>query len=311
MGARNGCFGMMFGVLLVFAGGLIAFLVTRGDAQSVAMAEEIVQPQSPTPTERFTDADFAQHIEKLKGRLPNDEFRIVLQKPFVVVGDAGQAQVERWATATVKWAVDSIKQDYFTKDPEHIIDVWLFKDAESYKKHNKILFNTEPGTPFGYYSSTHRALVMDISTGGGTLVHEIVHPFVESNFSECPSWFNEGLASLYEQSANKNGHIVGLTNWRLRGLQLAIEDDRVPNFEELCSTSRRAFYDGKSTNYAQARYLCYYLQEKNLLIKFFHEFCANVDRDPTGYETLQKVLDRTDMEEFQKQWEAFVLKLRF
>ena len=40
--------------------------------------------------------------------------------------------------------------------------------------------------------------IMNIATGGGTLVHEIVHPYVEANFPGCPAWFNEGLGSLYE-----------------------------------------------------------------------------------------------------------------
>lgn len=261
----------------------------------------------------FTDADYAQHIRKLKLRLPHDEFHIVVQKPFVVVGDGTPEQVKRAAVGTVKWAVDAIKQDYFKRDPHHIIDVWLFKDADSYQKHNLELFQSKPGTPFGFYSSTHRALVMDISTGGGTLVHEIVHPFMESNFEACPAWFNEGLASLYEQSASRNGHIVGLTNWRLHGLQLTIADDRLPSFHELCSTSTREFYDGASTNYAQARYLCYYLQEKGLLIKYYQEFHKHAYDDPTGYQTLKKVLGRSDdaMQPFQDHWEKYVMKLRF
>ena len=50
---------------------------------------------------------------------------------------------------------------------------------------------------------------MNISTGGGTLVHEIVHPFVAANFPNCPAWFNEGLGSLYEQSGEVNGAIHG------------------------------------------------------------------------------------------------------
>jgi hypothetical protein len=258
-----------------------------------------------------TDADFAQHVRELKTRLPHDDFKIVLQKPFVVVGDAALEHVQRSSTKTVKWAVDSIKQDYFPKDPFHIIDVWLFKDPASYKKHNRLLFDSEPSTPYGYYSPTHRVLVMDISTGGGTLVHEIVHPFMESNFEACPSWFNEGLASLYEQSSSRNGRIIGLTNWRLRGLQLAIEDDRVPSFKALCSTSTREFYSGAGTNYAQARYLCYYLQEKGLLIKYFHQFRRDADSDPTGYETLKSVLGRDDIESFQQEWQTYVSKLRF
>ena len=152
---------------------------------------------------------------------------------------------------------------------------------------------------------------MNIITGGGTLVHEIVHPFMEANFPACPAWFNEGLASLYEQSREEDGHIKGSTNWRLRGLQLAIEDGRVPSFEDLCSTTTREFYDGLSTNYAQARYLCFYLQEHEKLVRYYHEFVKNVETDPTGFLSLQIVLDRTDMDQFKQEWEAYVMKLRF
>ena len=51
---------------------------------------------------------------------------------------------------------------------------------------------------------------MNIDTGGGTLVHEIVHPFIAANFPECPAWFNEGLASLYEQCGDHRGPDLGL-----------------------------------------------------------------------------------------------------
>ena len=67
----------------------------------------------------------------------------------------------------------------------------------------------------------------------------------------------------------------------------------------------------KGTNYAQARYLCYYLQEQGLLRKFYHSFRANCTTDPTGFDTLQKTLARQDMGKFKQDWEAYVLKLRF
>ncbi|MBN1589245.1 MAG: hypothetical protein JW888_07005, partial [Pirellulales bacterium] len=125
-------------------------------------------------------------------------------------------------------------------------------------------------------------------------------------------WFNEGLGSLYEQSSTRDGRIIGLTNWRLAGLQEAIRKGRVPSFKELCSTSTGQFYtEDRGTNYAQARYLCYYLQEEGLLEKYYQRFHRHREADPTGYETLQEVLGRTDMEAFKKEWEAFVMKLRF
>ena len=119
----------------------------------------------------------------------------------------------------MKWAVDRLKALYFQRDPEFIIDIWLFRDRESYEEHAEKLFGDKPYTPYGYYSAQHRALVMNIATGGGTLVHEIVHPFMAANFAACPSWINEGLASLYEQSGEENGQIKGFVNWRLDGLQ--------------------------------------------------------------------------------------------
>lgn len=264
------------------------------------------------PSTGFSDEDFAAHIVKLKKRMPDPNFQIIVQKPFIVIGDESPARVRQRSLGTVKWAVDKLKQDFFKKDPKHIIDIWLLKDKTSYEKHCKQLTGSKPTTPFGFYSSTNKALIMNISTGGGTLVHEIVHPFIESNFPDCPSWFNEGLASLYEQCREENGKIMGLTNWRLRGLQIHIKDNKVPTFKELCSTSTYEFYQqDPGTNYSQARYLCYYLQQQKKLRTFYHEFVKNVGRDPTGYETLKRVLKEPDLKAFQSRWEAYVMKLRF
>jgi hypothetical protein len=36
-----------------------------------------------------------------------------------------------------------------------------------------------------------------------------------------------------------------------------------------------------------------------------------VNKDPSGYETLKKILDESNMKDFKKRWEKWVLKLRF
>lgn len=269
-----------------------------------------VNADAPTPAV-FNDADYARHVEQLKKKLPSREFEVVIEKPFVVVGDGGRRAVEEHARGTVRWAVTLLKQDYFTKDPKEILDIWLFKDSASYNRHATNLFGGKPTTPYGYYSPAHKSLVMNIETGGGTLVHEIVHPFVEANFPECPPWLNEGLGSLYEQSGEQGGHIVGYTNWRLPALQRAIRRGGLTSFKTLLALDGRAFYDDdpQGTHYAQARYLCYYLQERGLLTRFYRDFHAARAADPTGFDTLKKVLNETDMDAFQKRWEKFVLGL--
>jgi hypothetical protein len=259
----------------------------------------------------FTTAEFNNHIEQLKKKLPSKDFSIVIQSPFVVVGDEPLSELKRRSEGTVKWAVDRLKQDFFARDPNEILDIWLFKDEASYKKHTHLLFGEDPTTPYGYYSRKHKALIMNISTGGGTLVHEIVHPFIEANFPACPPWLNEGLGSLYEQCGEVDGHIHGFTNWRLPGLQRAIRAGSVSPFKTLMEMDANTFYnEDRGINYAQARYLCYYLQEKGLLTKFYREFHASQKQDASGYKTLQKILAEPDMTLFKVKWEKFVLGLR-
>ncbi len=259
----------------------------------------------------FTPSDYAQHILALKPKLPAG-FSFVIQPPFVVIGDEPAEAVRQRATSTVKWAAEKLKADYFSKNPTDILDVWLFKDKDSYEKHTADIFKDKPTTPYGYYSPAHKSLIMNIATGGGTLVHEIVHPFMAANFPNCPAWFNEGMGSLYEQSSENAGHIVGLTNWRLAGLQKTIRAEKLPTFADLLALSDAEFYRGEvGTHYAQARYLCYYLQQQGLLVKYYHAFVENKKDDATGYQTLQKILKEEDMGAFQKRWEAFAMKLSF
>jgi hypothetical protein len=277
-----------------------------GPKMSASMATASITP--PVPDDR-SDTEVAKHVDELRKRLPSPQFSIVIQTPFIVIGDEPAAVVKEHAEGTVKWAVARLKQDFFAKDPE-ILDIWLFKDGPSYERHTWLLFKEHPSTPYGYYSSEHKALIMNIATGGGTLVHEIVHPFMEANFPACPAWLNEGLGSLYEQCGEEGGHIHGFVNWRLPGLQRAIRAQTVPSFQKLTGMDAKTFYlDNSGVNYGQARYLCYYLQEKGLLVKFYQQFQANQKVDPSGFVTLQKTLGEPDMDKFKAKWEKYVLSL--
>lgn len=273
----------------------------------VALAGGADDPPDPAVTEEALDARAGRLREKLGA-----SFTVVTARPFVVAGDEAPAVVRRRAEGTVAWAVRMLRQQYFPREPDRIIDVYLFKDKESYEANCKKLFGQKPHTPFGFYSRQHDALIMNIATGGGTLVHEIVHPFMEANFPDCPAWFNEGLGSLYEQCGEREGKIVGFTNWRLAGLQKTIRQKKLPPFEDLCGSTTHQFYNmDRGSNYGQARYLCYYLQQRGLLETYYKAFVAAVEDDPTGFATLQQVLGVKDMTRFQADWEAWVLKLKF
>jgi hypothetical protein len=257
-----------------------------------------------------TDADFAQHMRALKHKIPAG-FNVVIEKPFVVIGNQSPKRVRQHASGTIRWATRLLKQDYFERDPDEIIDIWLFGGGPSYRRYSEELFGERPSTPYGYYSDEDNALIMNIATGGGTLVHEIVHPFVDANFPSCPPWFNEGLGSLYERCLERDGKIWGVTNWRIVGLKQAIRAGQLPPFEDLMALDSYGFYElDPGSNYGQSRYLLQYLQDNGLLRTYYHAFLKNRLTDPTGYETLKQVLGEEDMQAFQQRWEKWALTLR-
>jgi hypothetical protein len=232
---------------------------------------------------------------------------VVVEAPFVVIGDEGAATVKHHATGIMRWCIKLIEQDYFSKRPNKLIEVWLFKNERSFKAGAKKYFGDDPDTPYGYYSSDHDAMVMNIGPGAGTLTHEIVHPYIEANFPAGPSWFNEGLASLYERPSEKKGHIVGLANWRLPNLKKEIRAKTLPPLPTLLDTTRDGFYNAGFDAYAYARYLLMYLQEKDQLRDFYKKF--RDDKDLTGQAALEGILGEK-LDTFEPKWRKWVLDLQ-
>jgi hypothetical protein len=243
----------------------------------------------------------------LRERLDGHGFVVVIEPPFVVIGDMGKAATERIATGFLRSKIKLLEEEYFSKRPTKLLEIWLFKDAKAFKKGAKKFFDDTPDTPFGYYSPEAGALIMNAS-GLGTLSHELVHPYIEANFPDAPAWFNEGLASLYEGPSVRKGRIIGVVNWRLPNLQKEIRARTLPPLAKLVATKRDEFYEARYDAYAMARYLMYYLQERGKLKTFYEQFRDN-RKDLTGAATLEAVLGE-DLATFEPKWRKFVLGLR-
>ena len=147
----------------------------------------------------------------------------------------------------------------------------------------------------------------------GRCVSRAPGPLQSAGFPGCPTWFNEGLASLYEQPDERDGHIRGKTNWRLGALKAAIGKGRSPSLHAVVASTRDEFYDEQRSGayYAAARYLLYYLQERGRLRDNYRGFLASREKDPTGESTLLRLLGERDMGELQRKWEGQVMKLTF
>lgn len=211
---------------------------------------------------------------------------------------------------TISLMVRHLFAHFLEKKPEKPIRVYLFRDKETYEAHCETAYGRPPSTPFGFYMSAERKMVMNIGTGTGTLAHELVHPLLAEDFPDVPSWFNEGFASLYEQSAWRGDRMVGLVNWRLPALQKALRaGTAIPLRELLESTTGRFYGDGCGVNYASARTLCLFLQERRQLPDFYRAFKAGFKDDPSGVAALEKAAG-AKLEAFEKTWREWVLQLR-
>lgn len=239
-------------------------------------------------------------------------FTVLAVPPFVVIGDGPRSWVKQDAEEVVNVAAKRLKARFFPRDPAKIIDILMLQTDTSYDAYAGSVVGA-PSTPYGFYSPCRRAIFTNMSLGNGTLIHEMVHAFMEANFPASPVWFNEGLGSLYEHTDLDSGDLRGRINWRLPGLKNAIEQKETIPLEDLLAKGTVAFYTDKNTGlyYAMARYLLYDMQEKGLLETYYHQFVASQDNDPTGLATLQRVLGEKDIHAFQLKWEKSVLALPY
>lgn len=214
----------------------------------------------------------------------------IIRSPFIIAGDLSTQELDEWYERTIHPASKALWRNYFQKRPDEPIVVLLFNSAESYNHFAQSLFGDEGISIFGYYKPRQRTLVMNISTGGGTLLHELTHALADFDFPHIPDWFNEGLASLHEQArlTDEPPGIEGLINWRLPVLRDAIERERLGSLETLVARDDFRGVD-EGVNYAQARYFCFYMQQQGVLRDFYREFRENYANDPTGANAVRKV----------------------
>jgi hypothetical protein len=263
---------------------------------------------APAIADEPTQKDLEQRAAELTRKLKGQGYTILVEAPFVVIGDSPPTYVKKLTTGFLRTKIAQLEKEFFTKRPDRVLEVWLFANEKSFRKGAKKFFNDDPETPYGYYSPDQNALIMNAS-GLGTLSHELVHPYMEANFPDVPSWFNEGLASLYEQPGARKGRIVGFPNWRLPNLKREIKAKTLPSMKTMLGTTRDQFYEAEYDSYAFARYIVYYLQEEGKLQEFYTKFLAD-KKDLTGITALETVLGEK-LEDFEPKWRKWVLAIPY
>ncbi|MCB9882449.1 MAG: hypothetical protein H6834_11720 [Planctomycetes bacterium] len=238
-------------------------------------------------------------------------YRVIIRDGFVVGSDLPEEELQSVVEGTLVGCTRRMQSQFFDHRPSWPMRVYLFANERSYGAGVRRLTGSAPTTPFGFYRSGLKSLVMNIATGTGTLAHEMVHAFADADFPRIRAWFNEGLGSLYEQSFRGRERMVGArTNWRFRGLMNAwVQRGSLPRLARLVNLSDQAFYrDDEGVNYALARSFCVFLQENGWLEAFYRGYRREHLEDPTGARSLEATVGMA-LEELDEPFLAFLREL--
>ncbi len=267
-------------------------------------AKMLASGETQAPSERVSDppydlvADQQRRAKVAREELGAKTVSTLVSDVFVVIGPPGwQGGPYRQSVALMKSAMAGFMNGRFGKKPSEAISVYLFPNGETYEAFCMQKYSAPCIAHYGFYQPGDRYMVMNIGLGLGTLTHEIVHPLVEADFPQAPTWINEGIASVFEQpQIPRPGEIHGGKNWRHPRLVRALtsgERDKA-RLDRLFGMSDETFRgEGEDLHYAMARYVCQWLDAKGKLWPFYQRWRDDFADDPTGAKSFEAVVGST------------------
>ena len=280
---------------------------TSGTKAPSKMDDLPAVPSSATPASSAEPpydlgADRERRARVAKEELGPRTVSTVVSDIFVVIGPPGwQGAAFEQSVGLMRSSMAGYMNNRFGKKPSQAISVYLFPEGTTYESFCKKKYAAPCIAHYGFYQPGDRYMVMNIGLGLGTLTHEIVHPLVESDFPDAPTWLNEGIASVFEAPViPKPGEIHGVKNWRhprlKRALQSATERDNARLDVLFTMRDERFRSENEDLHYALARYVCQWLDERGKLWTFYQRWRDTAATDPTGAKAFQEVVGMTPTE---------------
>jgi len=262
-----------------------------------------------------TDAVFAnfkqinQKIKLLRRQLP-PTFRLYSAGPFVVASELPRYVTDTYRAYTITWLHDHMMRDYCRTPPKLAEKtIFLFLSQRSYNEFIKKHLGRSLSKTWGV--TTKQAILVDIESGSGSLVHELVHNYLKADFPKIPDWLEEGISSLYEQSVEVDGRITGLINFRIEVFRKAMQKGGLISLKDLILQGREKLKaDELDLYYAQVRYFCFYLQELGVLQNVYHSLRDDKYLDTTGQRALMQILGADSLSAIQRNWISFISELK-
>ena len=146
---------------------------------------------------------------------------------------------------------------------------------------------------------------------GRVLIHEFTHALHHADTAplrqQHPPWISEGIATLFESSEITPSGLVPFHCPRLLILQKAIREKTTIPLAEFVKMGQKAFMENPQVAYAQARYLLYFLNDRQRLRQWYERTKTGFHADPTGVRALEWAINQP-LERVETQWHAWVLE---
>jgi hypothetical protein len=211
-------------------------------------------------------------------------YRALVMPPFVLVTNAPPS-LEDDAKSLVSAVQERFRADLFDAQPTTTTTIWLFASERAFHEEAGKLgkFDMSP-----FYSVTqkpqfarayfnpfaHELFAYPEHQYGlrKTLVHELVHVYVEANHPSAATWIHEGLASLFGYAVRtRSGRVeVGPRMWFPIVMNHTYASAPMPSVERVVDASHVGFHFGADEGgfYEVSAFIIYWLHEHQLLRPF-------------------------------------------
>ncbi len=234
---------------------------------------------------------------------------IRIQPPYVLAGDMSDETLDRMYRDVIQPTERALNVSFFDARPTEPITILAFRDEATFRDFARRVDRRPAAAYYGYYIRSARRIVVNVSTGAGTLAHELTHALGHFDFPNMPEWFDEGLASLFEQSefTERGNRLTGTDNWRVHQLLRALHANKLRPTNDLVNTVGTR-EENQSIDYAHARYLCLFLQDQQLLEPFYRKLRSRSEADTTGWQTLSELLTAASQSDLDTDFRRWVVK---
>jgi hypothetical protein len=266
-------------------------------AQPTAMIDASIPPPPPPSPAAWPPIDRAALAAEVAARLADagTARTHVEEGTFVFVAPDSGIFFDG-AMSLAHRSLVALQNGRFPRLPSRAVTVVAFSDPSAYSAYCLRQLQVSCTHALGLYRHGQRQITLLLTGGMTTLTHEIVHPLVEADFPMAPTWFDEGIASLFEQPVfPQPGEIHGVANGR-RQLLLPALDAGLPTarIDSLFGMSTETFLDaGPDLHYALARELCRWLDDQHLLWPFYRAWRDGFWDDLTGEKAFKQVVGKT------------------